>query len=109
MRALHLDTGPTPSAAAATPHEFAGTPIVQGPLCFSFEEGAGEALAALSADDFQQVRHALVGRAASVPGKPMAQCVLHDSVTTTEIYLEHLTPDQQLAATRGVAQKRAQR
>lgn len=31
----------------------------------------------------------------------------HDSVTTTEIYLEHLTPDQQLAATRGSAQKRA--
>ncbi len=32
----------------------------------------------------------------------------HDSVTTTEIYLEHLTPDQRLAATHGATRKRAQ-
>lgn len=31
----------------------------------------------------------------------------HDSVTTTEIYLKHLTPEQQLAATHGAARKRA--
>lgn len=31
----------------------------------------------------------------------------HDSVTTTEIYLKHLTPDQRLAATHGVTRKRA--
>jgi integrase/recombinase XerD len=31
----------------------------------------------------------------------------HDSVTTTEIYLEHLTPDQRIAALHGSARKRA--
>lgn len=31
----------------------------------------------------------------------------HDSVTTTEIYLEHLTPDQRLAAIHGKAHRRA--
>lgn len=31
----------------------------------------------------------------------------HDSVTTTEIYLEHLTPEQKLAATHGAARRRA--
>jgi integrase/recombinase XerD len=31
----------------------------------------------------------------------------HDSVTTTEIYLKHLTPEQRLAATHGAARRRA--
>jgi integrase/recombinase XerD len=35
----------------------------------------------------------------------LQQLLGHDSVTTTEIYLEHLTPDQKLAATHGVSRK----
>lgn len=37
----------------------------------------------------------------------LQQLLGHDSVTTTEIYLEHLTPDQRLAATHGATRKRA--
>lgn len=33
----------------------------------------------------------------------------HESVTTTEIYLDHLTPDQRLAATHGATRRAAQR